>query len=364
MCTQKVSSFAKEILAYPLVKSDHEILEALKKHAPTKEIETLRKEVTITDAILLDEAVKYNNPAETIRFLLNAGAKPAWGHLKQALQGQYTKEVIALLVHQMDKSDLEVALLLAIECGKSFEILKLLIEAGAPCEHICVLRVIYLKPSPAIVDLVTDACQKWVEKLRAHREKREEEHKKPPKYDYQLIFDMREGSKQAEALAQKAKNNGIPTDILNLKKDPTKEQMERVTHRSRVYIIAHGSEGVDSLRQGKIEKTFQNFADIFSLSPKLNEEPKNNQRVKISLVICEGATDGDKGEKSFAEKLSNSLYSKGILAEVVARKGESSTDKIYMRKLVGEKHHAEGTKFSFITTEKGTLITPIKYHSH
>ncbi|HSX04412.1 MAG TPA: C80 family cysteine peptidase [Rhabdochlamydiaceae bacterium] len=183
------------------------------------------------------------------------------------------------------------------------------------------------------------------------------------KYDYQLIFDMRQDTSQARALAEKGAHKGISSCILPVSAAIDKEQMKPVTHRSRVYIIAHGAPGDDFLMDNKrIKKTFQNFADIFSLSSKLKEEPKDNQRVKISLVVCDGATDGDKGKKSFAEKLSKSLASKGIFAEVVARKGKSYTDS-NGRKSIDKVHHKEGTKFSFITTDKDTTITQIQYKS-
>ncbi|HSX04413.1 MAG TPA: hypothetical protein VLG76_06765 [Rhabdochlamydiaceae bacterium] len=382
MYTQKLSFCpVLDFWKFPLVHSNSEILQALKDCASTKEIERLRKKVKALDATSLAVALKYKNSKETIRFLLDTGIKPTAADLKTALEYKNTKEVLELLIKQMNGSHLESAISDAIRTKNSFEIIKLLIDAGAPCESVCVMMAEGLNASRAIIDLVTQANCQWREKLLAHCEKRAEEqrqivHKKrkliemtdsldEPKYDYQLIFDMRPKTDQAEALAEKAIKKGIPTNILYLERDPTKEQMERVTHRSRVYIIAHGFEGTDHLSGGsrmkKITITFERFANLFLLAPKLKEEPTIKQRVKISLVVCEGATPGKKGEKSFAEKLSGSLYSKDIKAVVVARKGGSSTDVDKMRKLIDEAHHKEGTKFSFITTDKDTIITPIRY---
>ncbi|HSX04414.1 MAG TPA: C80 family cysteine peptidase [Rhabdochlamydiaceae bacterium] len=378
MCTQKLLLSASKIWDIPVVKSDHEILQALKECAPTKKIETLKKTITLTAETLLEAALKYKNPRETIRFLLNTGIKPTSEDLKTALEHQNAKEVVELLINQMHESDLESAILTAIESKSSFEIIQLLINSDAPCEHSCLEAAERLDASQAIIDLVKQANKQWVEKSKAHVEKRVEELKQStsrkrksiemeppksqPKYDYQLIFDMRPDTEQSRALAEKAGGKGIPTRILPVSGDINQARMGPVTHRSRVYIIAHGSPGADILTDDKgMKKTFQSFADIFSLVPKLKEVPKNNQRVKISLVVCYGATDGDKDKKSFAEKLSKTLASKGIFAEVVARKGKSFAQTSDGRKLIDKVHHVEGSKFSFITTDKDTTITPITY---
>ncbi|HSX04416.1 MAG TPA: C80 family cysteine peptidase [Rhabdochlamydiaceae bacterium] len=368
MCSLRLSCcFFWGNWTYSTVQSDQDILQALKDRAPTKEIVRLKKGVEeVSDATLLEVALKYKNPEETIGFLLNSGIKkPTTADLKNALEHQNTKEVVELLIKQIDNPDLESAIFYAIRSKNSFDVIKLLIDSGAPCKYVCVLAAVDLKASQTIIDLVKEANRQWFEKFKAPHEEKEEEHKQRPKYDYQLILDMRPTTHQAATLAKKANNSGIPTDILSLFKAITKEDMKRVTHRSRVYIIAHGSPGTNKLwgesENGRISITFQNLINIFLMASKLKEAPMNHQRVKISLVVCYGATDGDKGQKSFAEKLSNSLYFEGIRAEVIARKGLSSINRAEMRKRVNSKYHAEGTKFSFITRRKGIIITPIKY---
>ncbi|HSX04415.1 MAG TPA: C80 family cysteine peptidase [Rhabdochlamydiaceae bacterium] len=369
-------------VASSLRSPDQELLEALRDCAPTKKIETLREKVTyVSNGTLLELAILFKNPAETIRFLLDTGENPTFDHLILALEGQSAKEVIKLLINNhMDSSHLDSAIYIAIKHGNSYEVIKLLIDSGVHCHQCCVLEAKRLSASQAIIDLVTAANLQYEKKLEAQRKKREEEQKQAfqrkiipkeasgsrPKYDNQHIIYIEPAMAQAKALERKAFEKGRLTYMFPFSENMIQKQMECVSHRSRVYIIAHGGPGLDFLtdesQSGK-QITSENLANLFLMAHRLRKVPKNKQRVKISLVVCNGATEGDKGQKSFAENLSKSLYSKGILAEVVARKGLSSVDTVKRRKLVGDKHHAEGTKFSFITTRKGTISTPIKYNS-
>ncbi len=196
----------------------------------------------------------------------------------------------------------------------------------------------------------------------------------PTKYDFQLIFDMRPTTGQAEALAQKAISKNIPTEIIPIYDLKTVQEkfhlIKLLTHRSRVYIIAHGQAGTDRVEGesliGRITAKYTSFAKLFSdEAPDLKKRPVDHRRITISLVVCYGATRLTNGKESYAFKLSNALCVVGIEARIIARHGISSTYIIgdSVRKTVNRKHHENGTKFSFVTTQIGyTEVTPIKYY--
>lgn len=171
------------------------------------------------------------------------------------------------------------------------------------------------------------------------------------KYDMQTILRISNDSNSAAKLIFNGVYRGLKTDVVNFK-DPL-EPLKKLTHNSRLYIVAHGNPEKSVITSGEGER--YSVKDIVNAiktnAPQLQmkeEDLVNGKRIKISLQICNSVF--------FADELSKALYQAGIPAEVIGRKGLtnmkyilfSGSKKAY-RRVVDEKHQQSGSKISKIT---------------
>lgn len=187
-----------------------------------------------------------------------------------------------------------------------------------------------------------------------------------PKYTYQVQFSLQPAVGQT--LGWKAFYRGIDSSTIYLPDVGVNQisiklaPLKKLDHDSRLYIVGHGSPGCESIfsdNNGK-QASPETIAILLSIFASQLKKLDDGKRIKISLVVCNGATKTDKKE-SFALQLSQALDRKGIPAEVVGRHGIVATYHDDLKKTVDDKYHENGSKSSFVTINGITTITPIKY---
>lgn len=182
------------------------------------------------------------------------------------------------------------------------------------------------------------------------------------KYDQQVILNLGSG-KSGEGLNAKARNQGLPSDMIDLREtEYDLSNFSRLTSGSRLYLIGHCKPGRHYIVSDEgVKVSVDDYVNMLKQVPAL-KNPIPGQKLKISVVACYAAVDGE--NKSFAYQLSQALDKAGIPAEVLARTNIVSRWRgkpEEYQKLVGGKHHAEGSKLVF-TTEKGqTTVHPFQY---
>ncbi len=203
-------------------------------------------------------------------------------------------------------------------------------------------------------------------------------HKKPtitPKYDYQLQLDLGNGV-TAQRLEEKAKAQNIASCTLSLKQtqqeiETSSKPIKRLTHKSRLYIIGHAHPGASAIYSKTKEDQTADYAwDVNQLAvlisknaPHLVKKDENEQRLKISLVVCHAGLNAVATRtSSFAVQLSKTLDLLRIPAEILARTNDIDIPlEGRIQKQVKGRHHALGDKVSVIRRQGQTTIQVVSY---
>jgi hypothetical protein len=188
------------------------------------------------------------------------------------------------------------------------------------------------------------------------------------KYDQQVILSLGRGG-TALGLNAKAAKAGIPSESIDLRDSQSPlEAISKLTPRSRLYIAGHCNKGLNSITSDeKVRKTFQDYVDLLIKHAPHLISNTSEDKIKVSVIACFGAVDNG-NDKSFGYQLSQALDTAKIRAEVLARTEvmsrwlDDNHPELY-QKLVGNKHHENGSKISFVTEKGVTTETPVDYPS-
>ncbi len=201
------------------------------------------------------------------------------------------------------------------------------------------------------------------------------------KYDYQVIIDLGSG-KTSAALKRKYNKSNFETVIIDAKQLSNNsevslvhnESLEKLTHRSRLYIIGHCTAGDDTISSTEEKRNLGIPAIVNALKniPCFQTRPETQPFLKISLVCCKGGLDKiDRVsykvlKKSYGEKLSKALDEAGIDADIrafttgVQRFQPQNPDEIYTKKPIGFLQSKQpNTKVSIKTFDGVTWINPL-----
>ena len=204
------------------------------------------------------------------------------------------------------------------------------------------------------------------------------------KYDRQVQLNLGTGE-TAKGLTEKAKKSAINVKTIDLvkregwklnpKADGEFACLKELTHRSKIYFIGHGGEGVPYIESNLNSKGFNDVLDVNEIvrilkdnAPQLIlgenaphlQEMDGGPRIKISLVVCRS---GD-SDNSLAHQLSKKLFEEKIPAEILGRKGpvSRSMGTKGFRKTVNGRHHHNGDKISVITINNETKAKDVVYN--
>jgi len=196
----------------------------------------------------------------------------------------------------------------------------------------------------------------------------------PSKLEGPYQFPRRGGT--AIMLEENVGKNKLPstTVFINADKDPqiySSQLNNKITRRTRLYIIGHGSPTDHGIMQGTDSDENDHIwtpEELAELIAKNFKCPANDYiipdeyppKLTISLIQC---YSGVGEEDSFAGRLSDELHKRNIAADIYGRMGSVSRfDGWDYKKYVNGHYHVDGSKIRISRDVHGNkVVTPILY---